>query len=246
MAKDAANDIGYKVLMIESVYKHYLAEIRHWMNLRVANDGARIWIRDFNEEQLLSATLKSIPFARLYNIKDNQVFPEGRLLPEQQMPALLWVPVERGLPLTLPALNHNFFGIVEKVAVSLVPSDKEEDTCALLVDIPALERYIQQSPAIRLERLRWCLVSAAGGQRALIYGKPLLPLEGQAFWQSADFLVPAGYNLEFPAFTHINSKKSNPEQNHLLLWTTPEKYILIPKEQLEPLSISSFRLTVNK
>lgn len=244
MEKDAANDIGYKVLVIDSEHRHYLAEIRHWMNLRVANEGNRIWIRDFNEEQWLSATLKSIPFARLYTIKNNQAFPEGRLLPELQMPALLWAPVEKGLPLGLPPLNHNFFGIQETVAITLLPSGTEEDACALLVDMPVLDTYIRKAPAVRLERLRWCLLSGAAGQKALIYGKPLLPLDGQAFWQSADFLIPAGYNLEFPAFTHINSNKLNPEQNYLLLWTTPEKYTLIPKECLKPLSISSFRLTM--
>src|SRR6218665_1462135 len=138
MAKDAANHIADRVLGIETRHQHYLADIRHWSNLNMAAESAMTWVKGFSPEQLQAPELKSIPYTRMYRVEDQLLFPEGSLLPVQKMPSLLWTPIEKAIPLSLPGLNHNYFGIGQQVPVRLVPSNTEREPKALVTSLETL------------------------------------------------------------------------------------------------------------
>jgi hypothetical protein len=243
MAKDAANHLGDRLLGIDRKHQEYLAGIRHWSNLKMAVDGDRIWIKDFTDQQLHAAELKSIPYAGLFRVEDHLLFPEGSRLPIQKMPLLLWSPIEKALPISLPDLNHNYFGISERLLVKVIPSEQEHEPSALIVPIRILGGYLVQASAVRLQNLHWCILNK---KDALILGQPLLPLSGTSFWQHKSFLMPTGFDLEFPGLTDTIEHKINRDKDQRIIWLEHEAYTAIAISEMKPLTLSSFRLTLEK
>ncbi|MBB4801935.1 hypothetical protein HNP37_001996 [Flavobacterium nitrogenifigens] len=227
-------------LEINKEHKEFLGAIRHWENLKVAFESDVIWVKDFSFAQISSPEMLQIPYTKLYELKENLLFEKDKLLPLKKLPSgLLWTPILRALPILLPKFNHNFFGINQKVKMTLKPSENTREAYALLVDCEELKTYIESAPKYRLEPLRWIVFD----KKALIIGTPLLPLKGDTYWFENNFLMPSGYDFEWNALTKIMQKKLNPTEENIVLWNTDNTYFNIPIINFKPLSISSFRLT---
>lgn len=239
MAPDVADGIRY-YLAIAATHKDHLARIRHWPNLKVAFDDAKLWVRDFDYAQIHSVEVKSIPFKDLFYEQGNKLFFLNSRLPERLAPALLWTPIDRALPVSLPSFNHNYFGLHDTIEIRFVPSDAEADTAAMLVTLDVLGRYLQTAPAVRLQKIRWVVFN---NTHALLLGKPPLPVPGETFWQRKDFLIPTGHDFELFVLADALQKKTNPGRDHWVVWQTNGTYVRIAKESVMPLSRSSYRLT---
>jgi hypothetical protein len=240
MEKDAGGSIVY-FLSIPQAYKNDLARIRQWTNLKASFDENIIWIRDLNYQQVYSTEVRSIPFATAYYEKSNQLYLLDRKLPERNVPGLLWTPIDRALPVKLPSLNHNYFGIHDTISITMVPSDRETDAVAMIVSLDVLSHYIENAPAVRLEKIRWAVL---GSNQAFLLGTPLLPIPGTTVWSRKDLLFPTGYDFELHSVSDVIQKKINPGRDSWILWDTDNSYQLISKESLVPLSRSSFRVTI--
>ncbi|MEM0575056.1 hypothetical protein [Flavobacterium polysaccharolyticum] len=227
-------------LEIKKEHKDFLGAIRHWDNLKVAFETDTIWIKDFSAEQIISTELLQIPYTKLYELKDNLLFEKGKLLPVKKLSSgLLWAPILRALPVSLPMFNHNFFGIDQKIKMVLKPSENVKEAYALLADYEEVKSYILTAPKYRLELLRWVVID----KKVLIIGTPLLPLKGITYWFENDFLIPSGYDFEWNVLAKTLQEKINPSAEDLVLWNTDNTYSKIPIKNIKPLSISSFRLT---
>jgi hypothetical protein len=249
MAEDTSNDVTW-LLEIERQHLDYLGPIRHWSQLKMAASPDFYWVMGLKPDQLELPEIKSIPFKNLYYMQGvdaggpeqgRLLFPPGGLVPVKKLPdSLLWTPLERGLSISLPSFNHNYFGITEKLNIRLVPSGKEEEPAAILTSIARLQAYILTAPAVRLRPLTWVIID----DQALILGKPLLPLPGDSYWQRGNFLLPAGLDWEWTTLTETLNRDLNPDRDCWLLWDKTGRYLPILKEQCRPLSISSFRLSI--
>lgn len=239
MAQNAANDITY-YLVIDETHKSDLAHIRHWNNLKVAFEENRIWVKGITEVQVQSPEIKTIPYKSLFYEQAGKLHLLHHLLPHSNIPALLWTPIDRALPVQLPRFNHHYFGIHEKAPVHLVPSETEEPVCAVVVSLKDLAPYIETAPAIRLQPLQWVVIN---NQTAFITGTPLLPLNGTTYWKRGHFLLPAGYDFNVPLLTNALNQKLNPENKYWIAWETDNTCFQINKEDLQPLSLGSFRIT---
>lgn len=227
-------------LEINKEHKDFLGAVRHWENLKIAFETNTIWIKEFSAEQINSAELLQIPYAKIYELKENLLFERQKQLPAKKLPSgLLWSPVLRGLPVSLPNFNHNFFGIDQTLKIALKQSENVKEAHALLVEYQELKAYIESVPKFRLEPLQWVVIN----NKALIIGKPLLPLKGNTYWFKNDFLVPSGYDFEWPVLTQTLKDKLNPFDKNIILWNKDNSYSSIPKQNIKQLSISSFRLT---
>lgn len=227
-------------LEINKEHKDFLGSIRHWDNLKVAFETTVIWVKDFSFAQISSPEMLQIPYAKIYELKDNLLFEKDKLLPSKKLPSgLLWTPILRALPVALPKFNHNFFGIDQRINMILKPSEDTKEAYALLVDYEELKSYIESAPKFRLEPLRWVVIN----KKALIIGTPLLPLKGSTYWFDNHFLVPSGYNFEWNALTKMIQQKINPSTENMVLWNTDNSFSNIPINTIKQLSISSFRLT---
>ncbi len=227
-------------LEIKKEHKDFLGSIRHWDNLKTAFETDIIWIKDFSLEQINAAEIQQIPYKKVYELKEHLLFEKNSLLPSKKLPSgLLWTPILRALPVSLPKFNHNYFGIDQKLQISIKPSEAIKEAYALLVDYNELKLYIETAPKFRLEPLQWVVFDKS----ALILGSPLLPIKGNTYWLDHDFLLPTGYHFEWFALTKTIQEKLNPSGENLILWNLDNSYSTIPKTTIKQLSISSFRLT---
>lgn len=239
MAKDASNDINY-FLLIDETNRNDLSAIRHWSNLKVAFDGKAIWVKDFEYVQINSIEVKSIPYKTAFYSKGGKLYLQGSLLPDRTVPSVLWTPIERAFPIKLPSFNHNYFGIHERITMKLVSSESEREACAMLTTLKELERYIQKAPAVRLQKLSWVRLN---NDKVFIFGKPLLPIAGDAYWQHDEFILPTGFNFELHSLMDVLNELVNPHKDSFVIWNSDNTYALIEKKKLQPLSIGSFRLS---
>lgn len=227
-------------LEIKKENKDFLGSIRHWENLKIAFEANVVWVKDFLAEQINTPEIQQIPYKKVYELKENLLFEQGNLLPSKKLPSgLLWTPILRALPVSLPKFNHNFFGIDEKLEITIKTSEEIKEAYALLVNYDELKRYIETAPKYRLEPLQWVVLD----NKALILGNPLLPIKGKTYWLDHDFLLPTGYNFEWFALAKKLQEELNLSKQNLILWNKDNSYSVIPKTTIKQLSISSFRLT---
>ena len=227
-------------LEIKKEHMDFLGSIRHWEHLKTAFEEDTIWIRDFTAEQINAPEVQQIPYKKTYELRAHLLFEKESLLPSKKLPSgLLWSPILRALPVSLPKFNHNFFGIDQSLKIVIQPSEDTKEAAAMLVDYEELKLYIETAPKFRLQPLQWVIID----NKALILGSPLLPLKGVTYWQDHHFLLPTGYNFEWFALAETIQEKLNPSGENILLWNVDNSYSNIPKRNIKPLSISSFRLT---
>src|ERR1035437_2347122 len=101
MAENPSEYLTY-VLAIEKKHEDFLGQIRHWSNLKIATNEGTLWIKNLTQKQIGSLEIKSIPFAQIYVLNENLLFPLGSNLPSLKLPSLLWTLINRGLPISLP------------------------------------------------------------------------------------------------------------------------------------------------
>ncbi|WP_207536448.1 hypothetical protein [Desertivirga arenae] len=237
MAEDLTNAITF-YLSVDDIQRDDLGAIRHWNNLMIGFCESLIWLKGFTSDQVNSVEVKSIPDKKLYYEKGGKLFFKDSLLPERNLPSMLWSPIERGLPVKLPSLNHNYFGLEEKLKISLEPTLIEREAYAMIVPLNILESYLSTAPAIRLSNISWAIIRP---NFAFLLGKPLLPLAAKVYWQHQDFIIPAGYELYPPLLSDDLSYILNAKGTNWIIWNEDSSYFVIRKNQLSALSLGSFR-----
>ena len=239
MATNLSDDVSW-LLEIGERNVDLLRPIRHWPHLAMSVVDGVVWVKGLRPEDLENGLLRSIPFARLFYLREGNLYPPGGLMPLKQLPAgLAWRPFSKSLPLRFPSFNHNYFGIGERLPVRLVASASEQPAAALLVPVDMLRRYALTASAIRFRPLQWVVLE----NEALVFGAPLLPLPGVVFWQLGVHLLPAGYRFEFPALAEAIGRRLCPTSGDRLFWEPDGSCLVLGDEAIIPLSTGSIRMT---
>ncbi|MES2514463.1 MAG: hypothetical protein V4580_09970 [Bacteroidota bacterium] len=241
MAQNAADSVSY-FLQVNESQVNSLAPLRQWQNLKLAFDETQIWVKDLDYAQINSVEVRSIPYKTIYYLKQHKLYLLNSLLPDRTVPALLWTAIDRALPVTLPSFNHNYFGITEKLHVTLVGSDKEQEAHMMITGIATLQAYIESAPAIRLQHLTWVLLN---NDKVCIAGKPMLPIQGNVYWKKGYAWLPAGFDFELTLLADAINATVNPDNHNLVIWHSDGSYALMDTEDFEPLTISSFKLSIH-
>lgn len=240
MENNTGGQIVLYIIEIPAERKDDLGVIRNWSNLKLASDGDTIWIKEITPEQLKSPEIIKLPKKTIYTLRQPHLFKLDGLVPHKRLPqGLLWTPIDRALPLTTFETKSNYYK-AQNLKIHLAKTDTEKEPDALLVELNDLDKYINSAPSIRLNKIKWVIIK----DKALLVGKPLLPIRGQSFWAKTPFLLPSGmdiiHNILHPYYTQmLNSTDGN-----WILWLQNNAIIKIPTSNLKPLSISSFRLTM--
>ena len=240
MAENVAGGIAYYI-KVKASNIDALAPLRVWDHLKIGSEGQALWVTGFNEEEINSVLVKSIPNATAYYSNGSKLYYINSKLPEQNIPSALWTPILRGIKLQLPDLNHNFFGIEGKIEIKIISSGDFKEDAALLTNVHTLSEYINQAPAVRLKDMKYIFVDE---NNVLICGSPVLPLTGQTYWQDGLHLIPAGFNFSTHILAQSIENIINPDQDAYVLWHTSGTYTLIPHDMLENLSLASFKLSI--
>lgn len=243
MGENAENRLEF-LLQYPAVHVQQLGHIRQWFNLKMSTHGQDIWIKGFTEEQIHSNEVLSLPHKRLFEQKQGQLYPLGSYLPKLRLPSgLLWSPISKALPVKIEKYNHNFFGLQQQVKLELQESTEEQESYALKVGMGKAANFIETAPAMRLAGLKWLVLS---DDEVLIIGTPMLPMAGATYWRSGNFLFPSGFDLNHGSISSVLEKKLNPEADSWILCEPPFTYSLLKKTWFKPLSIASFRKTLQK
>jgi len=240
MAEDPSKCVKEFRAEIPRADEDVLGSIRDWKNIHIAVDEETVWLKGFTDEQTVSAEIRQLPNFILYELREGLLFRKGALVPDKKMrTALLWSPIDKALRLTFPASNQNYFGIDEKVKVSLKQGSEEHAAVALLSVISEIKESIPVQPNFKLEKIEWTVIN----DKALFLGTPLLSLPGKTYWTRDGHLLPAGFEFEFKNMSSLLQRQYNKNWDKWLLWNEDGTYLPIKKEDLRPLSVSSFRLT---
>ncbi len=217
----------------------FLGSIRDWKNIQIAVEDETIWLKGFIEEQAAAPEIQQLPDFILYELRDGLLFRKEALVPSKKMrTALLWIPIDKALQLSLPPSNQNYFGIHEQVRIELKESNEEHPVIALLSNIADIKESIAALPKFKLEKIKWTVL----GDKALFMGTPLLSFPGKTYWTKDRHLLPAGLDFEFKNLSTLLQQKYNQEEGWLL-WNGNGNYLSIKETDFRPLSVSSFRLT---
>lgn len=240
MAKDSSNRLKEFWAEIPKIDEDFLGSIRDWKNVQIASEDDIIWLKGFTDEQAVSSEIQQLPNFILYHLREGLLFRKDALVPTKKVrTALLWTPIDKALKLTFPISNNNFFGINEKIEVTLKPSEEEQPAFALLSSISKIREFVIALPKFKLEKLNWIVIN----DKALFIGSPLLSFPGKTFWMKDGHLLPSGFDFKFKNLSTLLQKKYNENQNQWLLWSEDGTYLNINKSDLRKLSVSSFRLT---
>lgn len=242
MAKDAADSVTW-YLVVAQQHRDDLANIRQWEQLKVGMDDGRIWVKDFDYAQINSVEVKSIPYKKIFYASEGKLFLQGSRLPDRNIPSLLWTAIERALPIVLPDFNHNYFGVQGEISVSLMPTDKEIEAVAMMTSMDALGQYIANASAVRLQPLVWAILNR---DKVMIFGTPLLPIDGHAYWQRDNHIIPAGMDFDLYLLSDALNDSIDKERLHWIVWNTNGTYFLIDKHDLQPLSAGSYRKSMQE
>lgn len=240
MAEDSSKHIKEFWAELPRADEDFLGSIRDWRNVQIAVDDDTIWLKDFTEEQAVSSEIHQLPDFVLYELRDGLLFRKGALVPSKKMrTALLWIPIDKALKLTLPVSNNNYFGISEKVQIRLVENDEEKPVIGLLCNIADIKESMAAIPKFKLEKIEWVVIA----DKALFLGTPLLSLPGKTYWTKDGHLLPSGLDFEFKNVSILLQQKYNNESDGWLLWDEKGTCFSIKNSDFQELSISSFRLT---
>lgn len=242
MANNVADDINFYLSVDKSQLDH-LAAIRHWSNLKLAFDEDTVWIKDLDYAQVNTPEVKSIPHKSTYSAKEGKLYLVNSRLPDRNIPSLLWTPIERALYVQLPSFNHNYFGISDKVNIHIVESGEERAVNSMITSVQELRTYIETAPEIRLGNIQWTILN---NDKVFLTGTPLLPLNGEVYWQRDNFIIPAGYDIDLYILSAYINDMINPGGQSLIIWDTDATYFIINQTDLQPLSRSSFRKSLQQ
>lgn len=236
MATDATSLVSYYLVLPVSARNH-LAGIRHWSHIKLGEDAGFLWLKGFSEAEIHSVEVLSIPYKELYQEVGPKLHKLGSQLPERPLPAVLWTPINRALPVEISNYNHNFFGVQGRLQLQLVPAQEEATVVAQWVALTSLAAYIEQAPDMRLKPIEWLIV----GGDALLMGTPLLPLNGQSYYKSGSFLMPAGCSWNPALLAAALSQKMDPEKQYWTVVKMDGSYFQAKRSYFKRLSLSSFR-----
>lgn len=241
MGENAENRLEF-LLLYPAAHVQQLGHIRQWSNLKMSTQGQDVWIKGFTQEQIHFTEVLSLPHKTIFEQRLGQLFPIGGYLPQMRLPSgLLWSPISKALPVKIEKYNHNYFGLQQQVQLQLQPSTEEQESYALKVDVAQAKAYIETAPAMRLAGIEWLVLN---DDKVLFIGTPLLPLAGVTYWKSDNFLIPSGLGFNHNSVGSVLEKKLSPNGDSWILCEPPLTYSLLNKEWLKPLSIASFRKTL--
>lgn len=226
------NDAGVKLeywLSVPLVHVEATYTLRKWIHVKVASEKGVIWFRGLDSTEINSDDVLQIPSIKRYFLKGAQLIPFGKSLPDMVEPSLLWSPILRALKVTLPKENFNFFGVKQTFKIKLVSSDMHRATNATQVDLKTLEDYLKDAPRVRLNKLKWTILEEG---KALVIGRPILPISGDDMYIHGAFIIPSGYRLEYDSLTEI--------YNHALVDGSESWYMITQSNMVYRLAKKDF------
>jgi len=242
MEAHASNSLEYWI-SIQKPYERSLYPLRNRSHLKVAFDDGLIWVKGLSQKEINAGVVLSIPSVERYGHNKAKLYKYGKQLPSRIEPSVLWTPIERALPISLPKENFNFFGLTDEVSFNIIRSDQKRPVVGSIISISDLETYLKNAPLVRLASLKWCTLDTS---TAIVLGSPLLPIEAKDFYAYGSFMLPIGFTLEHSVLVNVYSKVLSPEGRDIILIEKESRMTRIPRDRFVSLNRGSLRLTLKE
>jgi len=219
-----------------------VASLRCEPGLELGSQQNQLWLKSDGSVLIDSLSVKQLPAtARYYVDEEKRLFRLGEITPCGVLPDLTWEPIAQAISIEKPIAAMPA-EVLSNLPVELVQARQERESEALLLPFSVLATWVEDAPAFRMEKLRFA-VSERG--EALVVGKPLPPLPGQAFWRERSLLFPAGYALRIPELAIILEKKIKTQyaDSQMIVFHADASWEVVNKADFQPLSRSAVRNT---
>ncbi|WP_212002884.1 hypothetical protein [Chitinophaga sp. HK235] len=229
------------VLQLATTQYRALGPVRCLPGLLAAADSHYIWVRGIPVSDKPHLLIQQLPTLCTWYLDDhNRLFKKGSLTPTDTLnTSLSWKPLPQLLEIELP-VSLLPQPILQQYPVKLVPSAKALEVTALLTSLDTWYSYAATAPLSRLQRLTF----AANAQgRVLICGTPLPAIPGQAYVQTQQLLLPAGFDFDPPGIKALVAQQLDPQQEHQLLFDTAGNWERIPQHAFVQASRRGIRAT---
>jgi hypothetical protein len=155
----------------------------------------RLWLRGEHFDEALDRSLRTLLGCERFSTDDaGLITPVEAVLPVERLPDGPWQPLTEWFRVAPP--RRRFAAQTsERVALTLVRSERPQTTNVLVAPFAAWRQYAERAPRLRLER--WTFAVSDDG-RAVIRGTPLPPLAGTHFVETAGIAAPAGWTWTPP------------------------------------------------
>ncbi len=154
----------------------------------LCGEGGRWWLRVPEADAGMAMMVPSL--GRYRDDGMGGLVPVGKRLPVGRVPAGVWEPLVRSLPVAMPEVRAGG-RVGDRVAVRLVPGREERKASLLLTDLETMLRWAEGASRLRMGRLEM----AVSGRRVLVRGEPLPPVRGEAWYVEGGLAVPCGLVL---------------------------------------------------
>ena len=111
----------------------------------------------------------------------------------------------------------------------------------MLTSLEEWKQYAETAPGVRLERLKFAVSEK---KEVLVIGEPLPSIPGMEFWQTADVLIPSGYDLEFDLLSGFIQQRFNSNNNSFVVFDKDCNYQVIDKNFFVTAKRSAVRTTI--
>ena len=224
-----------------------LASVRDVEGLDRALGGEprALWLRGSSQEL---DRLRSLPALGLFELRgEHDLVPLGRQLPTDRLPrGLDWRPLREHCRVSMPTAAMP--GVLEadwqSVSLTLTrmgQGDQAPDL--LLTSLEALHRYVDCVSGARLKGLRFAV---SGDGRALLLGRPLLPLLGRGYRVTERLGLPLGYGWSLPVAEQTLRRLLGVDASEWAILHEDGSFDRLRDEDFLDLSRSAVRLTFER
>ncbi len=215
-----------------------LGNIRTQTGLSAKEVDDFIYVRGIPENPNIA--IKKLPALNTYTLsKSGELFPIGKSTPVAVLDGSGWISIQEYIEVEPPL--SALPGVIDKrYTMSLLPSEMGRTGSAILTSFETWINYAESAPGIRLEKL---VFAVSEHKEVLIMGNPLPAIPGQEFWASERFLIPCGYDFEYPVLTQLFQEKISQNQHSYIMLSADGNMEIIPEQCFVKATRSAIRLS---
>ncbi len=231
-----------RVMVLQATALNTLGAVRCTDGLMAAHHTTQgqIWLRGIPVKNTPTALLQ-LPALHTYTLNEQGLlFSTGSRVPKATLPNLPWQRLNELLTVEAPVSLHP--GQATPQTIHLVPATAPQAGAAITVPLKHLHTYASTAPAIRLQQLRYTLLTS---ENALLLGTPLPALPGNEYWQQGQLLLPAGFDLHLKVAAPLLQQAYCTDNRQLMVIHANSTWQLIDHQHLVVCTRSSIRQTAN-
>ena len=216
-----------------------LGPMRTRKGWEVCGEGGRWWLRVPESDAGIAAMVPSL--GRYRDDGMGGMVPVGKRLPVGGVPAGVWEPLVRMLPVARPEVRAGGRAD-DRVMVQLVPGVAERRASLLLTDLETMLRWAEGASRLRMGRLEM----AVSGRRVLVRGEPLPPVSGEAWYVEGSLAMPCGLGLGERCWSGWVETVLGVGRGGLVLWFADGGYEVVPVEAFVGVTLGALRRTAGR